>query len=245
MDKQLIGEFMGTLVLVLLGNGVVANVVLGKTKGNNSGWIVIATGWFAAVMAGVAVAQACGSPGAHINPAVSLAAAILPGTFTFSNFLQFFAAQLLGALVGAVLVWLHFLPHWAVTPDAGSKLACFSTGPAIRNTAANLISEIIGTFLLVVIIMAALSKAVTGQGGPAGGMVPYLVGAVVWAIGTGLGGTTGFAINPARDLGPRIAHAILPIAGKGDSDWGYSMVPVVGGLIGGALAGVFVKALFV
>jgi len=243
MDKQLIGEFMGTLVLILLGNGVVANVVLGKTKGNNSGWIVIATGWFAAVMAGVAVAQACGSPGAHINPAVSLAVAITSGNW--ANFLPFFIAQLLGAFVGAILVWLHFLPHWSQTPDAGSKLACFSTGPAIRNTAANLISEIIGTFLLVVIIMAALSKAVTGQSGPAGGMVPYLVGAVVWAIGTGLGGTTGFAINPARDLGPRIAHAILPIPGKGDSDWGYSMIPVIGGLVGGALAGLFVMAVFV
>jgi glycerol uptake facilitator protein len=242
MDRQLIGEFMGTLVLVLLGNGVVANVVLGKTKGNNSGWIVIATGWFAAVMAGVAVAQACGSPGAHINPAVSLAVAIMSGDF--SHFFSFFGAQLLGALVGAVLVWLHFLPHWAATPDSGSKLACFSTGPAIRNTAANLISEIIGTFLLVLIIMAALSKAVAGPNGPAAGMAPYLVGAVVWAIGTGLGGTTGFAINPARDLGPRIAHAILPIPGKGDSDWGYAAIPVIGGLVGGALAGVFVKSVF-
>ncbi len=241
MDKQLFGEFMGTLVLVLLGNGVVANVLLSKTKGQNSGWIVIATGWFAAVMAGVAVAQACGSPGAHINPAVSLAVAIVKGDF--SNFVPFFAAQLLGAIVGAVLVWLHFLPHWSVTSDQGLKLACFSTGPAIRNTAANLISEIIGTFLLVLIIMSILSKAVSG-GGPAPGLAPWLVGAVVWAIGTGLGGTTGFAINPARDLGPRIAHAILPIAGKGGSDWGYAMVPVVGGLVGGLLAGVFVKSVF-
>ena len=140
-------------------------------------------------------------------------------------------------------MWLHFLPHWGVTSDQGSKLACFSTGPAIRNTAANLISEAIGTFLLVLIIMSILSKAVSGAG-PAPGLAPWLVGAVVWAIGTGLGGTTGFAINPARDLGPRIAHAILPIAGKGGSDWGYAMVPVVGGLVGGGLAGLFVKSVF-
>jgi glycerol uptake facilitator protein len=238
MDQHLFGEFMGTLVLVLLGNGTVANVLLGKTKGQNSGWIVITTGYFLAVMAGVAVAQACGSPGAHINPAVTLAIAIAKGDF--SNLAGFWIAQLLGALVGAVVVWLHFLPHWAQTPDPGLKLACFSTGPAIRNTAANLISEIIGTFLLFLIIASALSKAVTG-GAMAPGVAPYLVGAVVWAIGMGLGGTTGFAINPARDLGPRIAHAILPIPGKGDSDWGYGMVPVIGGLVGGALAGVFVK----
>ena len=238
MDQQLFGEFMGTLVLVLLGNGTVANVLLGKTKGQNSGWIVITTGYFLAVMAGVAVAQACGSPGAHINPAVTLAVAIVKGDF--SNLAGFWIAQLLGALVGGVVVWLHFLPHWGQTPDPGLKLACFSTGPAIRNTAANLISEIIGTFLLFLIIAAALSKAVAG-GGVAPGMAPYLVGAVVWAIGMGLGGTTGFAINPARDLGPRIAHAILPIPGKGDSDWGYGMVPVIGGLVGGGLAGVFVK----
>jgi glycerol uptake facilitator protein len=238
MHTAFFGEFMGTLILVLLGNGVVANVVLGKTKGENSGWIVIATGWFAAVMSGVAVAQACGSQGAHINPAVTLAVAVISGDY--GNVAPFMAAQLLGGFVGAILVWLHFLPHWAATPDAGKKLACFSTGPAIRSSA-NLISEIIGTFLLVLVIMSILGKAVAGPGGPAPGLVPWLVGAVVWAIGTGLGGTTGFAINPARDLGPRIAHAILPIPGKGGSDWGYALVPVIGGLVGGALAGVFVK----
>jgi glycerol uptake facilitator protein len=240
MDKQLFGEFMGTLVLVLLGNGAVANVVLEKTKGNNSGWIIITTGFFLAVMAGVAVAQACGSPGAHINPAVTLAVAIISGNF--SNVAGFMIAQLLGALVGAILVWIHFLPHWAHTADPGLKLACFSTGPAIRNKMANLISEIIGTFLLFLLIASILSKGVTGSAGAlAPGLVPYLVGAAVWAVGTGLGGTTGFAINPARDLGPRIAHAILPIPGKGDSDFSYGMIPVFGGLIGGALAGVFVK----
>jgi glycerol uptake facilitator protein len=239
MHTPFFGEFMGTLVLVLLGNGVVANVLLGKTKGENSGWIVITTGWLAAVMAGVAVAQACGSPGAHINPAVTTAVAILSGDW--SQVPVFWAAQLLGGFVGAIIMWLHFLPHWALTPDPGKKLACFSTGPAVKNFPGNLISEIIGTFLLVLVIMAILSKAVSGAG-TAPGLAPWLIGAIVWAVGTGLGGTTGFAINPARDLGPRLAHAVLPIPGKGGSDWGYSWVPVVGGLIGGALAGVFVKA---
>jgi glycerol uptake facilitator protein len=242
MHTPFFGEFMGTLILVLLGDGVVANVLLSKTKGENSGWVVITTGFFAAVMAGVAVAQACGSPGAHINPAVTIGVAVLSGDF--SNVGTFIAAQMLGAFVGAILMWLNFLPHWGVTADPGKKLACFSTGPAIANTGANLIGETLGSFLLVMIILAALSKAVSGPGGPASGMAPYLVGAVVWAIGNGLGGTTGFAINPARDLGPRIAHAILPIPGKGSSDWGYSWIPVVGGLIGGAVAGAFVKAAF-
>ena len=150
--------------------------------------------------------------------------------------MPYLIAQVLGGLVGAILVWIHFMPHWAETPDAGSKLACFSTGPAIRNTPANIISEVIGTFLLVLII-ASIVKT-----GPAPGLVPFLVGATVWAIGSGLGGTTGFAINPARDLGPRIAHAILPIPGKGGSDFGYGFtVPVLGGLIGGVLAGLFIK----
>src|SRR6516225_2503045 len=173
MDQQLFGEFMGTLVLVLLGNGSVANVLLEKTKGQNSGWIVITTGFFLAVMAGVAVAQACGSPGAHINPAVTLAVAIISGNF--SNVAGFITAQLLGALVGAILVWIHFLPHWAHTSDPGLKLACFSTGPAIRRPGANLISETIGTFLLFLIIASVLSKGVTGSAGAvAPGLVPYL-----------------------------------------------------------------------
>jgi len=238
MDQRLIGEFMGTLVLVLLGNGVVANVLLTKSKGQGGGWIVISTGWGVAVMAGVFAAIACGSPDAHINPAVTLAFAISSGDF--SKFVPYLIAQVLGGVVGGMFVWLHFLPHWAVTADPGLKLACFSTGPAIRDTPANLISEIIGTFVLVLTIASIFSKAVSASG-PVAGLGPFLVGGVVWAIGSGLGGTTGFAINPARDLGPRIAHAILPIAGKGNSDWGYAMVPVVGGLVGGALAGVFIK----
>ena len=225
---------MGTLVLVLIGNGVVANVVLKKTLGSAAGWLTIVFGYGLGVVAGVFVAIACGSGDAHINPAVTLGFAISSGDF--SKFVPYLIAQVLGGLVGAVLVWIHFLPHWKETPDAGSKLACFSTGPAIRNTVTNLISEIIGTFLLVLIIASIVKTA------PAPGLVPFLVGATVWAIGSGLGGTTGFAINPARDLGPRIAHAILPIPGKGGSDFGYGLtVPVLGGLIGGALAGLFIK----
>lgn len=234
MDPRLFGEFMGTLVLILIGNGVVANVVLKKTLGSAAGWLTIVFGFGLAVVAGVFVAIACGSGDAHINPAVTLAFAISSGDF--SKLVPYMIAQVLGGLAGAVLVWIHFMPHWAETPDAGSKLACFSTGPAIRNTVANIVSEIIGTFLLVLVI-ASIVKT-----GPAPGLVPFLVGATVWAIGSGLGGTTGFAINPARDLGPRIAHAILPIPGKGGSDFGYGFtVPVLGGLIGGALAGLFIK----
>jgi glycerol uptake facilitator len=234
MDPRLFGEFMGTLVLVLVGNGVVANVVLKKTLGSAAGWLTIVFGYGLGVVAGVFVAIACGSGDAHINPAVTLGFAISSGDF--SKFVPYLIAQLLGGFLGAVLVWIHFMPHWAETPDAGSKLACFSTGPAIRNTVTNIISEIIGTFLLVLIIASIVKTA------PAPGLVPFLVGATVWAIGSGLGGTTGFAINPARDLGPRIAHAILPIPGKGGSDFGYGItVPVLGGLIGGALAGLFIK----
>ncbi len=203
MDPRLFGEFMGTLILVLIGNGVVANVVLKKTLGSAAGWLTIVFGYGLGVMAGVFVAIACGSGDAHINPAVTLGFAVSSGDF--SKFLPYLIAQVLGGLVGGVLVWIHFMPHWAETPDAGSKLACFSTGPAIRNTLANLISEVIGTFLLVLIIASIVKTA------PAPGLVPFLVGGAVWAIGAGLGGTTGFAINPARDLGPRIAHAILPI----------------------------------
>jgi len=234
MDPRWFGEFMGTLVLVLIGNGVVANVVLKKTLGSAAGWLTIVFGYGLGVVAGVFTAIACGSGDAHINPAVTLGFAISSGDF--SKFVPYLIAQVLGGLVGGILVWIHFLPHWAETPEAGSKLACFSTGPAIRNTPANIISEVIGTFLLVLII-ASIVKT-----GPAPGLVPFLVGATVWAIGSGLGGTTGFAINPARDLGPRIAHAILPIPGKGGSDFGYGLaVPVLGGLIGGALAGLFIK----
>jgi glycerol uptake facilitator protein len=236
--NRFFGEFMGTLVLILMGNGVVANVLLRKSKGEDAGWMVIATGWALAVMTGVFTAIACGSDDAHLNPAVTLGMAIKSGDF--SHLGPNIAAQMLGAIAGATLVWLHYLPHWKETPDADRKLACFCTSPAIRSGPANLLSEIIGTFVLVLVGGAIFSKAVA-VAGPAPGIGPYLVGALVWSIGLSLGGTTGYAINPARDLGPRIAHAILPIAKKRDSDWAYAGVPVLGPLIGGALAGVFIR----
>jgi glycerol uptake facilitator protein len=233
MAQKMFGEFMGTLILILLGNGVVANVVLEKTKGKDGGLIAITTGWALAVMCGVFVSIACGGEG-HLNPAVTLAAGVSSGDF--SKLVPYAAAQLLGAFAGAVLVWLHYLPHWRVTPDADSKRACFCTAPAIRNTGANLLSEIIGTFVLVFVAGAILSKTVSATG-PAPGVGPYLIGSVVWGIGLGLGGTTGYAINPVRDLGPRIAHALLPIPDKQGSDWGYAAIPIIGPLIGGTIAG--------
>ena len=240
MEKQLLGEFMGTMLLILLGNGVVAGVLLRKSKAEDSGWMVITTGWALAVTAGVFTAIACGSDGAHLNPAVTLGAAVKTGDF--GKFIPYAAAQLLGAIVGATLVWIHYFPHWSQTPDADRKLACFSTSPAIRQPAANLLSEIVGTFVLVLVANAIFSKSVAANG-PTAGLGPYLVGSLVWGIGLSLGGTTGYAINPARDLGPRIAHAILPIAKKGSSDWGYAPIPIVGPLIGGALAGAVARLL--
>jgi glycerol uptake facilitator protein len=240
MSSSVFGEFMGTLVLILLGDGVVAGVLLKKSKAEGTGWMVITTGWAFAVLGGVFVAIACGSKDAFINPAVTLGAAISSGDY--SKVLPYSLAQLAGAFVGAALVWIHYLPHWKETPDTSFKLGIFCTGPAIRNFGANLISEIIGTFALVFISDAVFSKTVA-KDGLAAGLGPYLAGCVVWAIGLSLGGTTGYAINPARDLGPRIAHAVLPIAGKGGSDWGYAPIPIVGPLIGASLAGLLVHIL--
>ena len=240
MNSANFGEFMGTLVMILLGDGVVAGVLLKKSKAENSGWMVITAGWAFAVLCGVFTAIACGSGDAFLNPAVTLAFAVRSGDF--SKFAPYLVAQLLGAFVGAVLMWIHYLPHWVATPDATSKLACFCTIPAIRNAASNIISEIIGTFVLVFVVGAIFSKAVVGAG-LASGLAPYLVASLVWGIGLSLGGTTGYAINPARDLGPRIAHAVLPIAGKGASDWRYAGIPIVGPLIGGAAAGLLIRAL--
>jgi glycerol uptake facilitator protein len=234
------GEFMGTLVLVLLGDGVVAGVLLKKSKAEDSGWIVITAGWAFAVMCGVFTAIACGSSEAHLNPAVTLGMAVRTGNF--SRFLPFFVAQVLGGTVGATLVWLHYAPHWKETTGAAAKLAVFSTGPAIRNYPANFLSEVIATFVLVFVVSAIFSKGVAATG-PAAGLGPFLVASLVWGIGLSLGGTTGYAINPARDLGPRIAHTILPIAGKGGSDWSYAPIPVIGPLVGGALAGLLVRLL--
>jgi glycerol uptake facilitator protein len=240
MLTKCFGEFMGTLVLMLLGDGVVANVLLKRSKAEGGGWIVITGGWCFAVMAGVYVAVACGSPDAFINPAVTLGFGIQSGSL--AKLVPYTIAQLAGAFVGAILVWLHFLPHWKATEDKDLKLLCFSTMPAIRNFGANLLSEIIGTFVLVFVVGAIFSKAVAGTGLVAG-LGGYLVAALIWAIGLSLGGTTGYAINPARDLGPRIAHALLPIAGKGSSGWGYAIVPVLGPLIGAGLAGVFLRTI--
>jgi glycerol uptake facilitator protein len=234
------GEFMGTLVLVLLGDGVVANVLLKRSKAEGAGWMVIASGWAFAVMAGVFTAVACGSSDAHINPAVTLGFALETGQF--AKFAPYLIAQMAGAFVGAILVWLHFLPHWKETESKDFKLLCFCTVPAIRNLIANLISEVIATFVLVFVVAAIFSKAVAGSG-LVPGLGAYLVAALVWGIGLSLGGPTGYAINPARDLGPRLAHAILPIANKGSSDWGYAIVPIVGPLIGGGLAGLLLHAI--
>jgi len=240
MTSPFLGEFLGTMILILLGNGVVAGVLLKKSKAEGGGWIVITAGWAFAVMAGVFTAIACGSSDAHLNPAVTLGFAVRAGSF--GKVAPYLAAQLLGAVVGAALVWLHFLPHWKETPDAAAKLACFCTGPAIRSMIPNLVSEVIGTFVLVFVVGAIFSKSVAATG-PAGGLGAYLVGSLVWGIGLSLGGTTGYAINPARDFGPRVAHAILPVAGKGGSNWGYAPIPVIGPLLGGALAGWLLRVL--
>jgi glycerol uptake facilitator protein len=240
MTSPLLGEFMGTMILILLGDGVVAGVLLKRSKAEGSGWLVITTGWAIAVMCGVFTAIACGSSDAHLNPGVTLGFAVRDGNFT--KFLPYLAAQLLGAIAGAALVWLHYYPHWRETPDGTAKLACFCTAPGLRNSATNLLSEIIATFVLVFVVGTIFSKSVAATG-PAAALGPYLVGSLVWGIGLSLGGPTGYAINPARDLGPRIAHAILPIAGKGSSDWGYAPIPVIGPLLGGALAGILLRAL--
>ncbi|MGE5517410.1 MAG: MIP/aquaporin family protein [Bacteroidota bacterium] len=237
MTGPVFGEFFGTMILILLGDGVVANVLLNKSKGQNSGWIVIATGWGLAVLAGIIASLGVGGV-AHLNPAVTVALAASSGDL--STVVPYIAAQVAGAFVGAALVWLVYLPHWAATEDAGLKLAIFSTGPAIRNIPANALTEFLVTIVLVVVGFAIGSKGVAASGLP-GGFGPYLWGMLVWGIGLSLGGPTGYAINPARDLGPRIAHQVLPIAGKGDSDWGYALVPVLAPLAGGVVGAVICK----
>ena len=234
MPSNLLGEFLGTMFLIILGDGVVANVLLGKSKGQNSGWIVITTGWAMAVMVGVFVAISAGAPQADINPAVTIGKWLILGVYTAPEALMTMVAQIVGAFVGALVVWLTYFRHWGETPDQGAKLAVFSTGPAIPDTIWNSITEIIGTMVLLIGVGAIFSGA-TAPGGPATGLGPYLVGALVWGIGLSLGGPTGYAINPARDVGPRIAHQILPIPGKGSSDWGYGWIPFVMPLIGGVL----------
>lgn len=240
MRSPFFGEFMGTLVLILLGDGVVAGVLLRRSKAESSGWMVITAGWAFAVLCGIVTALLCGSPDAHLNPAFTLAVAVQSGSF--GKIPSYVCAQLLGAFTGAALVWLHYLPHWKVTEDTAAKRAVFCTAPAIRNTVANFVSEVIGTAVLVFVAGAINSKLVFPTGAGAG-LSPYLVGCLVWSIGLSLGGTTGYAINPARDLGPRIAHAVLPIAGKGDSDWSYASIPVLGPCTGAILAALLLRAL--
>ena len=230
-----LGEFIGTMILIILGDGVVAGVLLRNSKAENSGWVVITLGWGMAV----AVAVYCVGQfsGAHINPAVTIGFAV-SGQFDWAQVPGYIIAQLLGAFVGAVLVWLAYLPHWAETADPGLKLGVFSTAPAIYNTPANIITEVIGTFMLVFGVFGIIANDL------AGGLAPLLIGLLVLGIGLSLGGPTGYAINPARDLGPRIAHAVLPIAGKGGSDWGYAWIPVVAPVIGGILGAVVYTVLF-
>lgn len=222
-----LGELLGTMVLIILGNGVVANVVLKDTKGNNGGWIVITAGWAFAVTMGVFVSQAFGGYDAHLNPAVTVAMAIAKNEY--SKVVSYITAQMIGAMLGAITVWLFHLPHYARTEDKGAKRATFCTEPAIRSTGSNFFSEVLGTIVLLV--------GIKGIGAVTTGLGPFAVGILVWAIGLSLGGTTGYAINPARDLGPRIIHAIMPIAGKGDSDWQYSWIPVTGPIVGAMIAG--------
>lgn len=234
MHSVWLGEFMGTLVLVLLGNGVNAGVTLRKSYAADSGWMVIAAGWAFAVLCGVLVAQAFGSSGAHLNPAITLAVAVNSGDY--SQLINYWSAQLLGAMAGSTLMVLHYGPHWKLTPDPATKLGIFCTSPAVRSPLFNIFSEMVGTAVLVVVAGAIGSHGVSPTG-PAPGFAPWLVASLVWAIGLSLGGTTGYAINPARDLGPRLVHWLLPIAGKGKSNWIYAPIPIIGDLAGAALAG--------
>lgn len=232
-------ELIGTMILVTLGDGVVANVLLNKSKGQNAGWIVITTGWALAVA--VAVYSVGTFSGAHLNPAVTLGLAAI-GKLQMSEVPTYILAQLLGGILGGVIVWLAYLPHWCETEDQGLKLGVFCTAPAIRDATKNMLTEIIGTAVLVLGVLAILSpKNLVPNSGFDRGFGPILVGALVWSIGLSLGGSTGYAINPARDLGPRIAHFLLPIAGKGTSDWSYAWVPVFGPILGGIAGAFFYK----
>lgn len=228
-----LAEFFGTMLLIILGDGVVAGVILKGTKSEGAGWLAIVIGWGLAVT--LAIYAVGKISGAHLNPAVTLAFAVR-GNFPWSDVPGYMTSQLAGAFIGGAVVWLHYLPHWKRTDDQGTKLAVFCTGPAIRHTFSNLVSEIIGTAVLILALLFIGTNEFTQ------GLNPLVVGLLIVAIGLSLGGTTGFAINPARDLGPRIAHAVLPIFGKGPSDWSYSWIPVAGPLIG-ALLGVYVYQL--
>lgn len=230
-----LAELIGTMILIIFGGGVVGGVVLRGTKSENSGWIVVTFGWGLAVA--IAIYAIGNFSGAHINPAVTLALASI-GDFPWNDVPAYILAQMLGVIIGAVVVYFHYLPHWKDTTDQEAKLGVFSTIPAIRSLPANLLSEMIGTFILIVGILSI------GANQLAEGLNPLLVGFLIIAIGLSLGGTTGYAINPARDLGPRIAHFFLPIPGKGNSDWGYAWVPVIGPIFGGIYGALFYEAMF-
>lgn len=229
------GELVGTMILILFGGGVVAGANLKKTYSNSGGWVVITLAWGLAVTMGV---FAVGSiSGAHLNPAVTVGLA-LNGDFPWADVPGYIIAQMIGGFLGATLVFLHYLPHWKATEDQGAKLSVFSTGPAIPHSFSNLLSEIIGTFILM------LGLLFIGANNFTEGLNPIVVGLLIVVIGMSLGGTTGYAINPARDLGPRIAHFLLPIPGKGKSNWGYAWIPVVGPIMGGTLGTIFYQAIF-
>jgi glycerol uptake facilitator protein len=238
MHGPIFGEFFGTLILVLMGDGVCANLSLTGSKGAGGGWIVVSAGWGLAVLIGVSASVGVGGV-AHLNPAVTIAAAVTSGDY--SIVVPYIVAQMIGAFLGAILVYVAYLPLWAGTEDHGAKLGVFCTAPAVRNLPSNCITEFLGTVVLVVVGFAFASKGFAGTGLP-NGFNPYLWAMLIWGIGMSLGGPTGYAINPARDLGPRIAHAVLPIPGKGDSDWGYSWVPVVAPAIGGVVGALICKA---
>ncbi len=235
-------ELIGTMLVILLGNGVVANVVLKGTKGNNGGWMAITTGWALAVFVGVVVAGPYTT--AHLNPAVTLAMAVA-GKFAWAKVGTYILAQLLGSILGAALVWVVYRDHFNATEEPDTQLAVFSTGPAIRNTTFNLLSEIVGTFVLIFVILYFTNAEIMAQKAQVGlgslGAIPVTF--LVWAIGLSLGGTTGYAINPARDLGPRIAHSLLPMKGKGSSNWRYAWVPIIGPILGAVLAALFYRYL--
>ncbi|MGN6249250.1 MAG: MIP/aquaporin family protein [Ginsengibacter sp.] len=235
--NPIIAELIGTMILILLGNGVVANVVLKDTKGNNGGWIVITTGWALAVFAGVVIAGPYS--GAHLNPAVTIGLAIA-GKFAWSRVPMFILAQLAGAMAGSFLVWIMYKDHFSATEDGGLKSACFYTAPAIKNTKLNFISELLGTFVLLLAVFYITNGEIGEEKTPIGlgsvGAIP--VAFIVWAIGLSLGGTTGYAINPARDLGPRIIHSILPVKDKSKSDWKYAWIPVSGPIAGSLVAAI-------
>jgi glycerol uptake facilitator protein len=234
MHSIWMGEFAGTLMLVYIGGGVNAGINLRKSFAASSGWMAVCTGWALAVLCGVLVARAFGSPDAHLNPAITLANAVRSGDFTPLPI--FLSAQFLGAICGSALMALHYAPHWKLTEDPAVKLGVFCTGPAVNAPWANMISEALGTLTLIVVATAIGSHAVN-----AGNMAPWLVASLVWAIGLGLGGTTGYAINPARDLGPRLVHTLLPIPGKGPSNWRYGAVAFTGDVLGAVLAGVLLR----